>query len=156
MSLSNVREYETMIITKPDLPESDLSKMVEKWENIIARNQGQIVIKEPWGVRKLANPINKFSRGNYYVYDVAVKEEDMKELHRVLRLDENVLRSMIVKLSNNVNVDERRAEIKRLKEEAAQREAEAQRDRVKSETMSARRGEEGTEDEDDRDSRDRG
>lgn len=135
-----MREYEAMIISKPDLPEAELTKMTSKWESIITAEGGQIIQKNSWGVRKLAYPIQKTSRGNYMVYDVASKQDNMKELERILKLDENVLRCMVVKLDDEVNVEKRRIELQKQAEEAAARAAEAARERADSDNYAARRG----------------
>ena len=135
-----MREYEAMIIAKPDLPEADLSKMLTRWEGIIGNEGGQIIKKDVWGARKLAYPINKLNRGVYYVYDVATTQANVAELDRILKLDENVLRSMITKLADSVDVEERKVELQKEAEAAAQRAAEAARERAEGESLSARRG----------------
>ncbi len=135
-----MREYEAMIIAKADLPEAELSKMVSKWETIIGTDGGQVVKKETWGVRRLAYPINKQNRGNYFVYDVATNQVNIHELERILKLEENVLRSMVIKLADHVNVDDRRLELQKQAEAAAQRAAEAAREKADSESLGARRG----------------
>lgn len=135
-----MREYEAMIIAKADLPEAELSKMVSKWETIIGTDGGQVVKKETWGVRRLAYPINKQNRGNYFVYDVATNQVNIHELERILKLEENVLRSMVIKLADHVNVEDRRLELQKQAEAAAQRAAEAAREKAESESLGARRG----------------
>ncbi|MBX9703040.1 MAG: 30S ribosomal protein S6 [Silvanigrellaceae bacterium] len=135
-----MREYEAMIIAKSDLPESELSKMVLKWEGIINNDGGQIIKKDTWGVRRLAYPIKKQNRGNYFVYDIASTQDNVLELERSLKFDENVLRSMILKLSDSVNVEDRRIELQKQAEAAAQRAAEAARERAETESLGARRG----------------
>lgn len=134
-----MREYEAMIISRADLPEAELTKMVSKWENIVCTNNGQIVKKDSWGVKRLAYPINKQIRGSYVVYDVATTQDNIRELERVLKLDENVLRSLVVKLADHVDVDARRLELQKQAEEAAQKAAEAAREKADSDSLSARR-----------------
>jgi small subunit ribosomal protein S6 len=135
-----MREYEAMIITKPDLQEAELSKMLTKWEGIITNNGGQIIRKDTWGVRKLAYPINKVTRGVYHVLDIATAQDNARELERILKLDENVLRSLIIKLADKVNVEARRVELQKQAEAAATRAAEQARERAEGDSMSARRG----------------
>jgi small subunit ribosomal protein S6 len=135
-----MREYELMIITKPDIPESELSKMISKWEGLMTSEGGQIIKKESWGVKKLAYPIKKSSRGSYLVYDAAATQANMVELDRLLGLDENVLRSMNIKLADTVDVAARKLQLQKQAEEAAQRAAEAARERADMESLSARRG----------------
>lgn len=135
-----MREYEAMIISKVDVSEADWSKMVARWESIISTNGGEIVKKDTWGARRLAYPIEKQNRGNFVVYDVATSQENIHELERVLKFDENVLRSLVVKLADNVNVEARRLELQKIAEEAQRREAEANRERAEGESLTARRG----------------
>lgn len=137
----SMREYEAMIVAKADLPEAELAKMVAKWEAIVTNDGGQVIKKDVWGTRRLAYDINKQKRGNYYVYDLATKPENISELSRVLKIDqENVLRSMVVKLADSVDVEARRIELQKKAEEAAQKAAEAAREKAEMESMAARRG----------------
>lgn len=137
-----MREYETMLVVKPDLPEADLTKMVARWESIVGTDGGEIIKKEMWGVKRLAYPILKNTRGNYFVYDVATHQNNIKELERIVKLDENVLRSMFIKLADKVNVADRRVQLQKQAEDAALRAAEAARERAEAESFSARRGDE--------------
>lgn len=134
-----MREYEAMIIAKPDLPEAEMTKLISRWESIIAGEGGQIIKKDVWGARKLAYPIRKTNRGVYYVYDVATTQDNVRELDRVLKLDENVLRSMIIKLNDNVDVEQRKIELQKMAEAAAQRAAESARERAETDSLAARR-----------------
>jgi small subunit ribosomal protein S6 len=135
----SMREYEAMIIAKPDLPEAELSKMIAKVEGIMTASGGQIIKKDSWGVRKLAYPIGKSTRGLYFVYDIAATQTDVTELDRVMKLDEGVLRSLSLKLADSVDVETRKVELQKLAEAAALRAAEAARDRADGDSFSARR-----------------
>jgi small subunit ribosomal protein S6 len=106
-----MREYEIMVITKPDLPESDLAKTVDRWENIMKTGGGEILKKDNWGAKRLAYQIQKFTRGVYHVYNVATPGENVKELDRVMRIDEGVLRNMSLQVSENCAVEDRKAEL---------------------------------------------
>ena len=106
-----MREYEIMVITKPDLPETDIAKTIDRWENIIKTDGGEILKKDNWGAKRLAYPIEKFNRGVYHVYNVATKAENVKELDRVMRIDEGVLRNMSIQISEKCDVDARKAEL---------------------------------------------
>lgn len=108
-----MREYEAMIITRADLPESDLQKMVAKWEDILLTNGGQVLHKDASGAKRLAYPIEKQTKGCYFLYNVATPSANVKELDRVLGLDENVLRQLFIKVSDNVtDFDARKKQIK--------------------------------------------
>lgn len=106
-----MREYEILVITKPDLPEADISKTTERWEGIMKLNGGQILKKDNWGAKRLAYPIQKFSRGVYHVYNVSTASENVKELDRVMRIDENVLRNLSLVVAENCDVEKRKSEL---------------------------------------------
>ena len=135
-----MREYEAMIISKMDVPEPDMIKMVGRWESILSTNGGEIIKKDNWGVRRLAYQIQKQNRANYIVYDVATTQENIKEFERVLKFNENVLRYLVTKISDDVDVVARKLELKEQAEEVARREAESVRERSEGEALNARRG----------------
>lgn len=134
-----MREYEAMIISKLDIPEAELTKMVSRWESIINENGGEIIKKDNWGAKRLAYPIQKLNRAHYHVYDVATHPENIHELERVLKYDENVLRSLIINLDDSVDVSQRKLDLQKRAEELAKREAEAVREKTENEVIHARR-----------------
>lgn len=106
-----LREYEFTFVTKADLPEAEKSKVLAGYEEILAANGGEIIKKSDWGTKKLAYPIKKNFRGHYAFYDLTASPESISECERLLRIDENVLRHLIVKIGEDVNVSERKAEL---------------------------------------------
>ena len=46
--------YENTLITKQDLPKSELSKIKEKYNNIINDNSGKVIKIEEWGLINFA------------------------------------------------------------------------------------------------------
>ena len=118
-----MREYEIMVILRADMPESENTKTVAKWEGILTAEGGQILNKELWGTRKLAYPIQKQSRGYYILFNVVTTASAVHELDRVMKIDENVLRSMALKLSDNADIEARKAEIKKKKEESSDKDS---------------------------------
>ena len=58
--------YEHTFITKSDLSESQSKKIVEKYENIIKKNNGKIIKLENWGLRILSFKIKNNKKGFYY------------------------------------------------------------------------------------------
>ncbi|HEY6007682.1 MAG TPA: 30S ribosomal protein S6 [Geobacteraceae bacterium] len=92
------RMYETIIIVKPDLGDEETKALTAKVEDIIGKMKGDFRRLEDWGVRKLAYPINKLSRGRYYYLRFDGESALIAELERRLRLDDKVIRYQSVKL----------------------------------------------------------
>lgn len=114
-----MREYEFTFITKPDLPEAERTKHFEKYEQLLTKDGGEILKKDDWGVKKLAYPIKKHYRGQYVFYDYTGTAENLAEAERLMRIDDNVLRYMSVKLSDKCNVQARKAELAKLAQQSS-------------------------------------
>jgi small subunit ribosomal protein S6 len=107
-----LREYEFTIITRADLQDADRSKVLERYEDLMYKNTGELIKREDWGVKKLAFPMKKKHRGHYTFYDFAGgTAENLKEAERLLRIDENVLRYMLIRTHEKVDVSKRREEL---------------------------------------------
>jgi small subunit ribosomal protein S6 len=93
-----MRMYETIIIVQPDLGEEETKALTTKVQDVISSMKGDFKRLEDWGARKLAYPINKFSRGRYYFLRFDGDAPLIAELERRLRLDDKVLRYQSVKI----------------------------------------------------------
>ena len=114
-----LREYEFTFIANSQLSDEDTKKLLEKYETILATDGGQVIKKDDWGTKKLAFPIKKHFRGRYVHYDLTCKPEHLAEAERLMRIDDNVLRYLSVRIGENVDVDVRKAQIAKLEAEAA-------------------------------------
>ncbi|HPQ80530.1 MAG TPA: 30S ribosomal protein S6 [bacterium] len=106
-----IREYETVFITQPNLPESQHKQMVERFGSIIERHEGRLFYARNMGKRTLAYPINKQIKGLYTCMDYASGGGAVGEIERNMRIDENVLRFLTVVKAEEVDVEARAAEI---------------------------------------------
>jgi small subunit ribosomal protein S6 len=120
-------EYETIYILKPEVPEDIVRTLNEKIDGIIGRYEGHILIRDDWGKRKLAYPIQKNSKGHYLYVNYLGPSDLVLEVERNLRIEENLLRFLTVKLSEDVDVETKQHEAKeriaRKAQAAAEREA---------------------------------
>ena len=122
-----LREYEFTLITRGDQNDSDFAKTVEGYENLMVKDGGEILKKDDWGVKRLSYPIKKSFRGHYINYDFVGNPDNLAEMERLMRIDDNVLRYMAIRLDARnetgvIDVDNRKQEI--AKAEAAAKEAE--------------------------------
>lgn len=93
--------YETTYITRADATDDQQKAFLEKVKGIILAHNGQVVNVEDWGKRRLAYPIKKESRG-YYTYLMYTGNNSLvAELERNLRINEQVLRFLSVKLGDD-------------------------------------------------------
>lgn len=92
------RMYETMFIVQPDLSDEDLKALTGRVQNIIETMKGELKRLDDWGVRKLAYPIEKCTKGRYYYLRYDGDPTLIAELERRLRLNDKVIRYQSVKL----------------------------------------------------------
>ncbi|HHX43889.1 MAG TPA: 30S ribosomal protein S6 [Chloroflexi bacterium] len=93
-----MRTYELMMIVEPELDEEALAAAVERVQQVITTNGGSIVSVEQMGRRKLAYPIQRRREGHYVLMHANLERETISELERHLRLSEDVLRHLLVRL----------------------------------------------------------
>lgn len=93
-----MNKYELIYIIDTAVEETARKELIEKFNGIIAANGGEVVKVEEWGKRRLAYAIDYKTEG-YYVYVAFNGASELpKELSRNLGINENVIRSQIVKL----------------------------------------------------------
>ncbi|MCF8495424.1 MAG: 30S ribosomal protein S6 [Alphaproteobacteria bacterium] len=90
--------YETVFMMRQDLSETQVKQLTDKYTAILTDNGGKILKTEQWGLRPLAYAIRKNRRAHYVLIESEAPGAAVIELERLLRLDEDVLRSLTVKL----------------------------------------------------------
>lgn len=108
-----MRRYETTFITHPDLPDEDLERVVQKAVGLIEQHQGDVFQVQNWGKKRLAYKIRKQSRGHYTMLDYSAGPAAVREVERLLRLDDNVLRFLTVMVEEAVDAEAVKASLSR-------------------------------------------
>ena len=93
--------YELVYIVRPTVDEQGLAALNGRVEKIIAGNGGEIVRRDDWGKRRLAYPILKFTEGFYAVLQINLPPTAVRELERSLKLTEEVLRDLVVRVDGD-------------------------------------------------------
>lgn len=92
-----MRKYETIFILHPSLDEEAVKANIEKFKGVIENGGGTVENVDFWGKRKLAYEINKVNEGYYTLINFEANPELPKELDRVFRITDGVIRHIIVK-----------------------------------------------------------
>ena len=92
-----MRSYECAVIFAPGASDEALGQSVQKYAQVIDTGGGQITGVETWGKRKLAYEIQHNSEGFYYFFKFRTDGNLLGELGRQLRIDESVIRHMIIR-----------------------------------------------------------
>lgn len=98
-----MRHYETTWIMRPSLGEDRFTEIIERTCAVIRNDGGTIIDIGRWGVRKLAYPVKKESQGCYVCLNYAAPGASVKEIERLFRIDDRVLRYLTVKLADEID-----------------------------------------------------
>jgi small subunit ribosomal protein S6 len=80
------------------LSEEKLTAAIENVKKFITGKGGVISDTKSWGKRRLAYPIKHAIEGNYILLKFTMKPDQNRELETSLRISEDVLRHLLVKL----------------------------------------------------------
>ena len=94
-------DYEMVLVINPEIQvaEGENHPIIEKVSNLITAKGGSIVGINRWGKRKLAYPINRFTEGEYVLAQFQIPPLMVKELEANLKLTEDILRHLLVRVN---------------------------------------------------------
>jgi small subunit ribosomal protein S6 len=101
------RDYELGFILNPEVSEEQSNAILERIQQIVNNNDGQVVRINQWGRRRLAYPIRHQRDGFYVFFDMILTPETVSELDRNLKVTEEVLRHIIIRRDPKVAQKER-------------------------------------------------
>ena len=94
-----MRHYELVVVLSPMISPDEASQAWERIKGFITNREADIVHEERWGTRRLAYPVKKgqyqFLEGNYHLTRFSSDQAFNRELENYLKLDDNVLRSLV-------------------------------------------------------------
>ena len=105
--MSSVRQYELIYITPPETTEEALAELHQQVQTVVDRFSGTIEKTENWGRRKLAYEIAGHRDGVYVLEIINGPAALTAELDRRLRVFDNVIRHMVVRVDEELAVAER-------------------------------------------------
>lgn len=93
-----MNKYESLFVIAPSLTDEEVKAVVEKTKGVIENGGGVVDNVDEWGKRRLAYEINKINEGYYVLVNFTSNPELPKELDRIFRISDNVIRHLVVKL----------------------------------------------------------
>ena len=94
-----MREYELVFILKPSLKEKDLKTEQAAVEKLIADLGGKVGKKDVWGKKDLTYAIKKDKQGFYFKFDLQLPEEKVGQWDKQVKLNENIIRYLLIRRS---------------------------------------------------------
>ena len=96
--------YESMFIVDVTGGEDTLKSTIAKFVGLIENNAERVIEVNEWGKRRLAYPINDKPEGYYVVVTFKANPDFPAEFERLANIDENILRSMVIRLETEPTV----------------------------------------------------
>ena len=90
--------YESVFIARQDISAPQVESITESVTKLIEERGGKVAKTEYWGLRSLAYRIKKNRKGHYVLLNLDAQAEAIQEMERQLRLNEDVVRYLTVKL----------------------------------------------------------
>ena len=94
------RNYELVLVFNPGSAEDKIETKVEAINQNISALDGEVSGVEQWGRRKLAYPIKNLMEGYYVLTRFTMKPSQTNSLEAKLRISEDVIRHMLIKLED--------------------------------------------------------
>jgi small subunit ribosomal protein S6 len=105
--MSTSRQYELVYIVTPEATEQEIADLHAQIEQIVQRFGGTFDKTENWGRKRLAYDIGHHREGNYVVETITGSGELMKEIDRRLRVIDQVIRHLVVRVDEELRVAQR-------------------------------------------------
>lgn len=92
------RMYELMFVISPKVEtEEEITAIIERFKGIVENGGGKVTNINKWGRRKLAYEVKGFTEGLYVVMEFESESDVARELERVVKLTDTVIRHLLVK-----------------------------------------------------------
>ena len=98
----NLRTYETICITKVDMPDDKYGALLDRCKNNVTNEgKGEWLYTDEWGKAKIAYPIGKDNRGRWTYFRYRSTAAGIDEVKRTLKINEFVLREQTVRAAED-------------------------------------------------------
>lgn len=115
--------YETIFIVEPGLPDEITNQIIDKVKDTIKNHEGDIVVLNRWGKRRLAYEIEKKQYGFYVIIEHKTNPSVIKEIEQYFNINEHILRYMTIKYSKKELKDRERQKTKEMQKSTKNNEA---------------------------------
>lgn len=93
-----MRFYELVFIVRQDATSNQVEGLVQNYTKVVGDFGGKITKTEFCGLRTLAYPIKKNKKGHYVLLNIALSIEGMNEIERLIKINEDVIRHLVVRV----------------------------------------------------------
>lgn len=91
------KKYEVMYIIRPNVESDDVKVIVDRFNNIFTAHDSDVLELKEIGLKDLAYEIDHHRKGYYVWLLVNATNDAVEEFNRVVRINEQVIRFIVVK-----------------------------------------------------------
>ncbi|API88304.1 30S ribosomal protein S6 [Marinilactibacillus sp. 15R] len=99
--MSQAAKYEVLYIIRPNIDEDAKKALVERFDGILKDNGAEVTESKDWAKRRFAYEIKGYREGTYHLVNIVSNDATaINEFERLARINEDILRHMIVRLED--------------------------------------------------------
>ena len=95
-----MRKYEALVLLSPELATDNRQEIVENLKGVLERQGTTMLSVDEWGMKDLAYPVQKKTRGHYTRFEFAAPATAIAEFERIVRITDGVMKFITVKLAD--------------------------------------------------------
>lgn len=92
-----MNQYEVMYVIDTALEDSARTELINRFNELVVKNGGEVERVDEWGKRRLAYAINYKTEGYYVLMYIKAPADLPRELERNLKISESVLRYLVIR-----------------------------------------------------------
>ena len=93
-----MRDYELVMVISPEVTDEAVPTTVERVQQFIVEQGGEVKEVDPWGRRRLAYPIDRHKEASYVVAHFSLDPQGLSALESNLELADDIIRHIVVKM----------------------------------------------------------
>ena len=93
--------YESVFIVRQDLSPVAADEVAKGYVKVMEKQEGKVEKFENWGLRDLAYRLRKNRKGYYFLFNIAAEPPAVVEMERLMRLDNNILRCLAIRVEKH-------------------------------------------------------
>lgn len=93
-----MNSYLLTLVLKPEMEEKERKALLDSMVKKLTGEDGKILKEDLWGIRDLAYPIKRQTKGFYAHLEIEADPKNAKGLDKSLQLEENILRYLLIRV----------------------------------------------------------
>lgn len=95
------KKYEITYIIRPDMDDAAKTALVDRFDKILTDNGAKVIDSKDWSKRRFAYEIGGYNEGVYHIVNMTTdSDESLNEFDRLSKINDDILRHMIVVRDN--------------------------------------------------------